>query len=205
MKQKKKSRFFSFCFAFMPGAAEMYMGFMKMGFSIMAIFLLTVLVGVAFRAEEVLLFVCALEWFYAFFHARNIATCDDAEFNELKDLYIWEDFGDFGKINNGVNAFRKYIAYILIIAGIIALWGYAEEMVIMFIPDDFYEVYHNVIRNCFDNVPRIAISIALIVFGAKMIKGKKMELDMAGCESSEIEATKEEVEAVEAVLEGKEE
>lgn len=205
MKQKKKSRFFSFCFAFMPGAAEMYMGFMKMGFSIMAIFLLTVLVGVAFRAEEVLLIVCALEWFYAFFHARNIATCEDAEFNELKDLYIWEDFGDFGKINIGGNAFRKYIAYILIIAGIIALWGYAEEMVIMFIPDDFYELYHNVIRNCFDKVPRIAISIALIVFGAKMIKGKKMELEEAAKE--EIKEDEVDVEVVKEVLalEGKEE
>ena len=29
MKTKKKNRFLTFCFSMMPGAAEMYMGFMR--------------------------------------------------------------------------------------------------------------------------------------------------------------------------------
>ena len=41
MKQKKKSRFLTFIFSFLPGAAEMYMGFMKNGFSLMMIFFLS--------------------------------------------------------------------------------------------------------------------------------------------------------------------
>ena len=40
MKQQRRNGFFTFIFSFMPGAAEMYMGFLKQGVSIMAIFLL---------------------------------------------------------------------------------------------------------------------------------------------------------------------
>ena len=42
MKTKKKSRFLSFCFSFLPGAAEMYMGFMKTGMSLMLVFFLLI-------------------------------------------------------------------------------------------------------------------------------------------------------------------
>ncbi len=40
MRPIKKSRFFTFIFSFCPGAAEMYMGFMKNGVTLMAIFFL---------------------------------------------------------------------------------------------------------------------------------------------------------------------
>ena len=35
---KKKSGFWTFIFSLLPGAAEMYMGFMKMGVSLMGLF-----------------------------------------------------------------------------------------------------------------------------------------------------------------------
>ena len=39
MKTKKKNRFLTFCFSLMPGAAEMYMGFMRTGTELMLFFL----------------------------------------------------------------------------------------------------------------------------------------------------------------------
>ena len=48
MKQKKKSRFLTFIFSFLPGAAEMYMGFMKNGFSLMMIFFLSFIPAMLF-------------------------------------------------------------------------------------------------------------------------------------------------------------
>ena len=44
MKQQRRNGFFTFIFSFMPGAAEMYMGFLKQGVSIMAIFLLGIVI-----------------------------------------------------------------------------------------------------------------------------------------------------------------
>ena len=38
MKPKKKNKFFTFLCSFLPGAAEMYMGFMKMGISLLVVF-----------------------------------------------------------------------------------------------------------------------------------------------------------------------
>ena len=41
MKQKKKNKFFTFIFSLLPGAAEMYMGFMKNGLSMMVMFFIS--------------------------------------------------------------------------------------------------------------------------------------------------------------------
>ena len=46
MKPTKKNNFFTFIFSFLPGAAEMYMGFMKNGFSILAIFFIALGSGI---------------------------------------------------------------------------------------------------------------------------------------------------------------
>lgn len=46
---KKKSGFLTFCFSLMPGAGEMYMGFMKQGVSIMAFFWLLIFFGGIFQ------------------------------------------------------------------------------------------------------------------------------------------------------------
>lgn len=43
--QRKKSRFWSFIWSFIPGAGDMYLGFMKMGVSLMLAFM--VLVAIA--------------------------------------------------------------------------------------------------------------------------------------------------------------
>ena len=46
MKTKKKNRFLTFCFSMLPGAAEMYMGFMKTGVSLMSLFMLVIMVAI---------------------------------------------------------------------------------------------------------------------------------------------------------------
>ena len=40
MKKTKRNKFLTFLFSLIPGGAEMYMGFMKMGASLLSIFLL---------------------------------------------------------------------------------------------------------------------------------------------------------------------
>ena len=42
---KKKSGFWTFVFSLLPGAAEMYMGFMKMGISLMGLFFGLFIIG----------------------------------------------------------------------------------------------------------------------------------------------------------------
>ena len=91
MKQKKKNKFLTWILSFMPGAAEMYMGFMKKGISLMGLFLLCIAVY-GFFNMEIFVFVAILVWCYSFFHAGNIATSEEEVFVSLQYDYIWTDF-----------------------------------------------------------------------------------------------------------------
>ena len=66
MKQKRKNRFFTFIFSCLPGAAEMYMGFMKNGLTLMIFFFLSFVPIVFFSSFEFLmalgLVICFLDF-----------------------------------------------------------------------------------------------------------------------------------------------
>ena len=84
MKQQKKNKFLTFIFSFIPGAAEMYMGFMKQGLSLMALCAVSI-VGNVYGMEFFFIPALILVWFYSFFHARNVASLSEEEFGNLSD------------------------------------------------------------------------------------------------------------------------
>ena len=86
--KNKKSRFWVFVFSFLPGAGEMYMGFMKMGLSLMLGFMLTVAV-VSIICMDSLAVIPVTIYIYSFFHANNIRTMDDESFAALEDNYLF--------------------------------------------------------------------------------------------------------------------
>ena len=60
----KKNSFLTFCFAFIPGAGEMYLGMMKKGLAVMLLFWsLSMIAGVLFPP---LLFLMPVIWCYSF-------------------------------------------------------------------------------------------------------------------------------------------
>ena len=67
----RKSSFLTFCFAFIPGAGQMYLGMMKKGTAIMALFAaLSFLSG--FLNLGILLAALPVIWFYSFFDTFNL-------------------------------------------------------------------------------------------------------------------------------------
>ena len=106
----------------MPGAAEMYMGFMKNGFSLMLLFLLSFVLFVAGSGFDFLIPFCAVLWFYGFFHARNLAGMDDQDFLAMKDRYVWEEFSDIKFNKLAEKSSKKWIAIALIVVGAAMLW-----------------------------------------------------------------------------------
>ncbi len=172
MKQRKKNNLFTFFCSFIPGAAEMYMGFMKMGFSIMAIFTISIMIPIIFRLE-VLLCIPVLIWFFAFFHARNVATCDNETFLSLEDKWIWENFISMEKVPSLNRVYQKWVAIILIIVGFGSLLNNCINMIYNLIPDNLWNILYPIVNQ----IPKIFISIVLIVIGMKMIRGKKEQID----------------------------
>lgn len=172
MKQKKKNKFYTFILSFIPGAAEMYMGFMKKGISLMLVFFASVAVSIYLR-QDILMFVAALIWFYSFFHARNLVACDEAVFESLEDDYIWTSFVSERNIQVSNPTLRKWGAGILIVFGAVMLWQNFSKVIYSLIPDSLWDMLYPIV----DRVPEIVIAVLIIFIGLRMIRGKKEELD----------------------------
>ena len=74
---KQKGKFLTFLFSLFPGAGQMYLGFMKMGGSIMMLFWGIIGFGVLLNLG-VLYFLLPVIWCYSFFDAINKNSMDDA-------------------------------------------------------------------------------------------------------------------------------
>lgn len=172
MKQKKKNRFFTFILSFLPGAAEMYMGFMKKGTSIMTLFFASIAVAVTLGLDA-LIFATGLLWFFGFFHARNLVSSDEEVFMTLEDDFIWSTFVNERNIQISNPTLRKWGARILIVLGVVMLWENFSTIIYRMIPDGLWEVLAPVV----DTVPEIVIAVLFIFIGLCMIRGKKEELD----------------------------
>ena len=68
MMRRKRGSFFTFLCSLMPGAAEMYMGFMKQGISLMTTFILCIVVPSVLRLSDAFVLFAGLVWAYGFFH-----------------------------------------------------------------------------------------------------------------------------------------
>lgn len=172
MTPKKKSKFFTFIFSFMPGAAEMYMGFMKSGLTLMTLFVLFFL-ALALGLGDFFGALAVVVWFFAFFHAVNYSGLNDEEFSKLEDMYIWDEFLGQGKVSFNNKTVTKWIAAVFIIIGISMLWSFFSDVVYRLIP----EAYWDDIAPVVGNIPEVIVSILLIVIGFRLVVGKKKELD----------------------------
>lgn len=171
MSRKKKSRFLTFCFSLMPGAGEMYLGFMKMGISLMGMFFAVVAAGMFLSLGSVMMIDIVL-WFYSFFHVHNLAGLTDEEFLKVEDEFLFHLDGilDMG---GEKEKYRKAVAVIMIVAGILLFWNGWKTAMMPWIPDVLFRVLSR-----FENtVPRMLVGIAIIIGGIHMIKGKKEELE----------------------------
>lgn len=173
MTTKKKNKFLTFCFSFMPGAGEMYMGFMKMGCSLMLLFLLAITFA-TWISQSVVTALCIVPWFYSFFHANHLASLSDEEFAKVKDEYFG-GMEDFPGVKNFVGKYNKWIAYILIFTGLSFLWNTMGRLLRRILPEQFDFIWRSMLM-IGDYVPSILIGLAIIVLGIRMLSGKKVEI-----------------------------
>ena len=97
---RKKSSFLTFCFSLLPGAGQMYMGFMKRGVSLMSAFFLLIFLSSWLNLGP-LMFAMPIIWFFAFFDTHNLRAMPDDEFYAMEDSYIL--IPDFAKEKIEVN------------------------------------------------------------------------------------------------------
>ncbi len=173
MKPQKKNKLYTFLLSFLPGAAEMYMGFMKNGISLMTVFVLSLIIPSVLHVNDVFIMIAMVFWTYSFFHARNLAACEEDLFVAIKDEFIWESFLEGREIKISNPTLRKWAAGTMIVCGIVLLWNKIEDMIYPLIPDHLWGKIAPIISD----MPQVALAILIIVIGVRMIKGKREELD----------------------------
>ncbi len=161
--RRKKSKFLTFIFSLLPGAGEMYMGFMKMGVSLMAEFFGIIFLATVTEVSQLLLIDIIL-WFYAFFHVHSIAGASDEEFSRLEDKYLIPLYES--NLGRQSKMMRRFCSIVLIVLGAFMLWNMGIKMLgsILYLPGVEY-------------VPKVLVAVGLILLGIVMIQGKKEALD----------------------------
>lgn len=170
---KKKNGFLTFIFSLLPGAGEMYMGFMKMGFSLMAVFFALIGLG-GFFGSSVVVIASVVVWFYSFFHANNLRAMDDEEFYALEDHFLFS-FDKIGEEVSGkefIGRYRKVIALVLVFFGVSILWNNMLDFLYWLLPETMMEVVYQVSYR----IPQLVLGIGIIAVGVLLIRGKKQEL-----------------------------
>ncbi|MBQ2800619.1 MAG: hypothetical protein IJF03_04450 [Lachnospiraceae bacterium] len=169
--KRKKSRFWSFVLSFLPGCTEMYMGFMKTGISLMALFWGLVAIGTILNIGEVM-YLTLIVWFYGFFHANNLAGLSQSEIEAMPDDYLFNVDGLCGTGEKLTGSYRKIVSIVLVVLGaglcIRGVFGMMRGILPQVIIDMYYVI-------C-DYLPQLIVGVGIIAIGLTMIKGKKQEL-----------------------------
>lgn len=171
---RKKNKFLTFCCSLLPGAAHMYMGFMKMGVSLMGSFFFLCFIAAFFNLDAFLL-ALPIIWFYAFFDAINKNSTDDEEFYQLEDNYLFH-INQFEQLEAFWNKqSNSLIAVLLILSGIYLLLNPIVDWVLDYVTltpfqsELLWSIYHK--------APQFILAIVIIVIGIRLIKGKKKEFE----------------------------
>ena len=167
----KKNGILTFLFAFVPGAGQMYQGYMKRGLSLITMFCLCIMAGMLL---EPLVMTALIVWMYSFFDTFNLraqfiagtAPADDylVHFN-TKDARLTLFFRDSHKLLGwALIALGAMVAYQNIIMRVLGdvMWRWGQN-------NPFFRAIYLML----DELPQIVACVALVVCGLWLERGPK--------------------------------
>lgn len=172
----QKSSFLTILFSFIPGAGQMYQGYIKRGTSLMTLFFLCCfggnflgnLIGYLF---EGVWFLLPIIWFYSFFDSLNLRTRIIHGMELEPDAWMFQ----CGLPKRRFSFQHKWVGAALVVVGVLALYT-------NFIPPllNYNAVYSNpILAQFLYKLPSLVIFVAMIVIGVKMIiGGKAKDIDL---------------------------
>ncbi len=165
----KKSRFLTFCFAFVPGAGHMYHNYMKRGISFMGLFALSIALASSISWVMVTVTIPII-WCVAFFDTFHTAY-RDAEARAAKpDAWLWNEMEGFDALRIDPNK-HKVVGTVLILGGIWLLFDRLPYILNDLGVSFMWPVY----RFFRDNAPGVAAAVLLIWLGVRFVRGPKTE------------------------------
>ena len=173
---KKKNGFMTFICSLVPGAGEMYLGFMKEGTSIMCFAYAVFLTGIWLDAPWLVCSVIIL-WFYSLFFVLNKVSLSDEEFYALEDDYLFH-IDQILPDGNLSNKQTKTFGWILVLFGIATIWRPSIQNLLAVLRTYVSLDFANLVGNYLYSIPRFVVAVILSLSGIRMILKKKTELYM---------------------------
>ena len=157
----KKNGFLTFIFACIPGAGQMYYGYMQRGLSIAMILILCVM---AATVVEPLLFLCLVIWMYSFFDTYDLIRHLAAGEPKDDDLLLPANWDNIRAI---LPQHNKLLGWGLIAFGVWALYDIliADWMTTVLVHFFGYGYAYDIIHG----IPNILVGILLVVAGIKLL------------------------------------
>lgn len=166
-----KNGFLTFCCAFIPGAGQMYQGYMKRGLSLI---LTACLIGMVSSLLNPVMLLLVVVWMYSFFDTFNLRAQIGAGTAPQDDYLVhinWHDqrmeqfmLDSHKLLGWGLIALGALVAYQNILMNtlgdIVWRWGQSSP---------FFRALYLMM----DQLPEVVICVALIICGAWLVRGPK--------------------------------
>ncbi len=168
---KKRNKALTILFSLIPGGGHMFMGFMKLGVSLMSLFFLLLFLSSWLNIGP-LLYALPVLWFYSFFSSINMAWADDQQFSELEDHYCFkaESFSQVNKRLSGRGGL--YIGMLLLFFGIYLIFSKLIQNLYSSLRVEIADMLLNVVNV----LPQIFLGAIIVIIGVRLIIGKRREL-----------------------------
>ena len=152
----KKNGFLTFCFACIPGAGQMYYGYMKRGLSLITLFCVGVGLGALIGP---LVVVCPIVWMYSFFDTYDLIRHLAAGDPKPDSLLLLGDWSDLKRL---IPKHNRLLGWALIALGVWSLYTILIEPILY----DLLEMLN--VENAWyviDSIPTVVIAALLIAGG----------------------------------------
>jgi len=167
----KINRLFLFIFACVPGAGQMYLGYMKRGLCLISAFCMNIFVAAVI--SQYLTILLAIVWMYSFFDTYDLRRkMLSGDFPE--DDYMFKFLAD-ESICRLIRIRSRFVGWILVGLGALALY----DNVIMSTLHQLYDRYDwiaPVIQVC-RQLPDLVVAAVLILVGIWLVRGKNESSD----------------------------
>lgn len=174
----KRNKLWTLFFSLIPGAGQMYQGYMKRGLSLAMLFIAPIMVGAAFMPA--LTALAAVVYMYSFFDSLNlrgmILDGTEPEDDYLVHLNLMDE--DFKKLFTEKN---QLIGWGFVLLGVCGLYKSFIEpilydlVVLIGYDSPLRNAISNALRNIIYSVPGLAIGVAFVAVGLWLVRGGKKE------------------------------
>ena len=168
-----KNGLLTLLFAFIPGAGQMYQGYMKRGLSLITMFCLFIILG-STTGLDALVVGCIVVYMYSFFDTLNLRAQLAAEKAPEDDYLVHFNWHD-ARMTQFMGESHKLVGWGLIALGAIVFYN---NIIMRVLGDVMWRWGQNspffrAVYLMLDELPEVVVCVALIVCGLWLVRGPK--------------------------------